>query len=415
MKSWWIILLSFGSFSSVFAQFPDNVHRCYQQELTNEILRNDPALQFQLEQQELALQNWIANQRKSKYLSEIITIPVVFHVLYFNDTQNIPDEQIWAQLEALNRDFRRNNPDSIATPSRFKPIAADTEIEFCMAQQTPDGSPTNGIIRKQVFETNIGTTKNYYQPTKGGTQIWDPRYYMNVWVCDISDSILGFTYLPGTAQPNFDGIVLHYRVCANGLPAKPPYDKGRTLVHEVGHWLNLQHPWGPEEGCDFDDGVADTPLQEKPNSKCPNWPISCNNGPEGDMYVNYMDYTYDNCQNAFSTGQKQRMQATLQTTRKLLQSSIGCAFPDTTQPFSELVEVFPVPAQDYVTIKFQLADESPVQIECYSLDGKLIDISNISIKEDRYFYDITSFSKGNYVLRITTPSNTYTFPIIKIQ
>ena len=277
-----ILLISLGS----NAQNTNDIHKCSQQYHSDSIRLIYPHIDQIVQQNDLDFTHWLQNTQNVNQTQSILTIPVVFHVLYTNATQNLPTDQILAQLSALNRDFRRQNADTILTPDRFKPISTDTEIEFCLATQKPDGQPTNGIIRVQTDIANIGKTNKYYQPTQGGSQIWDPRYYLNIWVCEIDDTLLGFTYLPGEAQPNFDGVVLNYKICGDKTYIPAPFNMGRTLVHEVGHWLNLKHLWGPQEGCQFDDGITDTPDQATPNSKCPNAVVlSCNNGPNGDMWM----------------------------------------------------------------------------------------------------------------------------------
>ncbi len=413
----WIATVFFLAFYSIgFSQTNADYIRCGQQSLSDIIHSQNPKLDSILRENEFEIQRWISSNKKNATIQSVITIPVVFHVLYNTTEQNLPDEQLVNQLDVMNRDFRRQNPDSVLTPTRFKPISADTEIEFCLAQQTPDGQPTNGIIRKDVNQSNIGSTKNYYQPNLGGTQIWDPRYYLNVWICEINDTLLGFTYLPGEAQPNFDGVVLNYKVCGDGLPTKPPYNKGRTLVHEVGHWLGLQHPWGPKEGCNYDDAISDTPLQEKPNSGCPNQPvISCNNGPNGDMYMNYMDYTYDNCQTAFTYGQRDRMQGTLNTTRKLLLNSNGCSLPDTTAPFVEFVEVLSNPITTLLTLRFNLSSTQNAEILIYDITGKLIYVENKTVEIERIYIDFSVFQAGSYIVKALTSTVQSTFKIVKIE
>ena len=397
-----VLILFFIAFGN-YAQSSGNIHKCNQQQHSDSIRKAFPEVTEQIFQNELELQQWIRNTSDYPQTQSVITIPVVFHVLYATDAQNLPDDQILAQLNVLNRDFRRQNADTILTPQRFKSISADTEIEFCLATQTPDGQPTNGIIRKQTNIPNIGNTNKYYRPTQGGSQIWDPRYYMNVWICEITDTLLGFTYLPGEAQPNFDGVVLNYKVCGDKSYIPAPFNMGRTLVHEVGHWLNLQHVWGPQEGCQFDDGISDTPSQQKSNSKCPNAIVlSCNNAPNGDMWINYMDYTYDQCQTAFTYGQKNRMLGTLNTSRKLLLNSLGCSPPDTTQPFVESIKIQPNPVSDVLNISFSLSGQQETTIRIYDVTGRLMLTSIAQVDIGKTFIDVSTLHSGCYIATIST-------------
>jgi Pregnancy-associated plasma protein-A/Secretion system C-terminal sorting domain/Fibronectin type III domain/Bacterial pre-peptidase C-terminal domain len=156
-------------------------------------------------------------------------------------------------------------------------------------------------------------------PSQGGVAPWDATKYMNIWVCDIGldaqgNRLLGYAQFPGGSYST-DGLVLDYRFTGKGFGAQPPFDKGRTATHEIGHYFNLYHIWGDDgSACSGSDQVGDTPNQAGSNGGCPTFPhVTCSNGPNGDMYMNYMDYSNDACLTMFSTGQKTRMQATLAT------------------------------------------------------------------------------------------------------
>jgi hypothetical protein len=390
------------------------IHKCDQQNHSFEIRKSNPEISSTRIDNERKIQSWLT--RKTTTTQSVISIPVVFHILYNTPEQNLSEAQVLAQLEALNKDFRRNNPDTVLTPDRFKPFVTDTEIEFCMALQTPDGFLTNGITRQETNIIGIGNTDKYYKPTQGGTQIWNPEVYLNIWVCEINDTLLGYTYLPGEADPSFDGIVLNYKVCGDPFYISAPYNKGRTLVHEIGHWLNLEHPWGQEESCNSDDFVTDTPLQEKPNYQCPNAiVISCGNSPDGDMYMNYMDYTFDQCQNSFTYGQKDRMLATLNTSRKALLSSVGCTYPDTAKLFVETLEVFPIPAQNFLIIKFQFKESQNADIIIFDITGKLVYHTNILVEIERVNIDISQFPNGSYLVKVVSNDMNRIFKVLKTE
>ncbi|MFL5807897.1 MAG: T9SS type A sorting domain-containing protein [Flavisolibacter sp.] len=237
--------------------------------------------------------------------SAIIRIPVVVHVIYKSADQNITDAQVKSQIDALNRDFRRKNADTVNTPERFKSLAADIHIEFVLASADPMGRATTGIVRKQTtisewkMDDNIKFTKN------GGDDAWDSRYYLNFWVGNMR-SLLGYSSLPGSTADR-DGIVINTTAFGT-VNMTGAYNMGRTAVHEVGHWLGLMHIWG-DTYCG-DDLVSDTPKQGNFTAGCPSgFRSSCNNGTAGDMYMNYMDFTSDACMNLFTAGQKDRMLA----------------------------------------------------------------------------------------------------------
>ena len=158
--------------------------------------------------------------------------------------------------------------------------------------------------------------------SQGGADVWDSKKYLNIWVCNLSGSTLGFAQFPGGPEST-DGVVVDYLYFGSIGTATAPYDLGRTLTHEVGHWLNLRHIWGDSYcGNDF---VDDTPTQQTSNSGCPSFPhISCNNGPNGDMFMNYMDYTHDDCLIMFTNGQKNRMIAALLNSRSELLDNNLC-------------------------------------------------------------------------------------------
>jgi hypothetical protein len=235
----------------------------------------------------------------------IITVPVVVHVIYKTATQNISDEQINSQIDALNRDFRKRNTDTVNTPDRFKPFAADIEIQFKLATADPNGRATTGIIRKATNVSKWSTDDRIKYSSQGGDDAWDSRYYLNFWIGDLG-SLLGYSAIPGAAAEK-DGVAINYTAFGT-INVGGPYNLGRTATHEVGHWLGLKHIWG-DSYCG-DDLVDDTPVQGNFTSGCPDsFRSSCSNGSMGDMYMNYMDFTNDACMNLFTTGQKNRMQA----------------------------------------------------------------------------------------------------------
>jgi hypothetical protein len=257
-------------------------------------------------------------------MPNIITIPVVVHVIYKNSSQNISDAQIFSQIDILNEDFRMNNSDASSVPSAFAGAAADCEIEFCLAVRDPNGNVTTGITRTYTTTSSFsGYTSMKYSST-GGQDAWNTSEYLNIWVCNLASGLLGFATFPG-GNSSTDGVVCDYAYFGNTGTATSPYDLGRTATHEVGHWLNLYHIWG-DSYCG-NDYVSDTPKHEESNYGCPSYPhaSSCSGtGSSGEMFMNYMDYTNDACMFMFSTGQKNRMRATLNGSRSSLLSSLGC-------------------------------------------------------------------------------------------
>jgi len=259
----------------------------------------------------------------------VVTIPVVFNVVWNVAGDNISDARLLSQLQVLNDDFRRLNADASNTPAGFQGIAADCEINFCLATQDPGGNATTGIRRQQTSVTSFSTNDAVKFTAQGGLDIWDRNKYLNMWVCDLGGGLLGYAQFPG-GPANTDGVVCDYAYFGtNG--SSPPFHLGRTATHEVGHWLNLYHIWGDDgTSCSGSDLCADTPNQADENYGCPAFPaISCSNGTNGDMFMNYMDYTDDACMNIFTAGQKTRVQSLFGTggSRVALLSSPGCQPP----------------------------------------------------------------------------------------
>lgn len=246
----------------------------------------------------------------------IIRIPVVVHVVFNTEEQNISDEQIRSQIEVLNQDFRATNPDTREVPEVWQDLIGDARLQFALANRDPNGNPTNGIIRVATDVTEFTQDEENVKFTAtGGSDAWPSDRYLNIWVCPLANE-LGYATFPG-APANIDGVVIDYQAFGTTGTANPPYNLGRTATHEIGHWLNLFHIWGDDDGrCDGTDEVEDTPNQAGPNFGCPEFPhITCDNGPNGDMFVNYMDYVDDGCMHMFTRGQIARMKATLEGPR----------------------------------------------------------------------------------------------------
>ena len=248
---------------------------------------------------------------------DVVTIPVVFHVVYRTATENISDEQIQTQLDVLNEDFRRLNSDATNDWSQ----AADAEIEFCLATVDPNGNATTGITRTSTNVNGFGTNDAVKFDAQGGKDAWPRDDYLNFWVCNIGGGILGYAQFPGGPAAT-DGVVNGYQYTGTTGTATAPFNLGRTATHEVGHWLNLRHIWG-DGGCGVDDFVSDTPESDAPNYGCASGHTSCGSA---DMVENYMDYSDDGCMNLFTEGQKTRMQALFGAggSRVSLLSSNGC-------------------------------------------------------------------------------------------
>ncbi len=256
-------------------------------------------------------ENFLTQPRSARSDATYI-IPVVFHIIHNGGPENIEDSQILDAIEQVNIQLRKLNADTSEIVQQFKSIAADTEIEIRLAQLDPDGNCTSGITRTISPLTSIGDhqVKSLIQ--------WPPDKYLNIYVCNQAAGLAGHALLPSAADtiPAWDGIVMQHSYV--GTIGTSQYFRRTVLTHEIGHYLNLQHIWGGNNvpnyyylpvansaNCDFDDEVDDTPLTI-------GWQ-SCNLGGTSCMSLdnvqNYMDYAY--CARMFTEGQRDRMQACL--------------------------------------------------------------------------------------------------------
>jgi Pregnancy-associated plasma protein-A len=242
----------------------------------------------------------------------IVYIPTVFHVVHNTAAQNIDEEQIDSQLTVLNQDFRRLNSDVNQVPSVWQDLAGDARIAFHRARVDPQGRLTNGISRTQTNVTAFTDDDAVKSSDDGGADAWPADRYLNVWVCQLAGGLLGYAQFPG-GPAETDGVVITHTGFGTTGTAAAPFDGGRTATHEIGHWLNLYHIWGDDgTGCGGTDEVDDTPNQAGSNTGCPSFPsITCDNDPNGDMWMNYMDYTDDACMVFFTEGQLERVEACL--------------------------------------------------------------------------------------------------------
>jgi hypothetical protein len=258
----------------------------------------------------------------------VTVIPVVVHVVYnsSNSEQNISEAQIRSQIDVLNRDFRKQNLDIASIPAAFQPLAADTQIEFVLATTDPNDNSTNGITRTTTTATGFVDDDRVKSAATGGADLWPSDRYLNLWVCQLNGGLLGYAQFPGGPAVT-DGVVITHTGFGTTGTAAAPFNLGRTATHEIGHWLNLRHIWGDDgNGCNGSDFVDDTPNQAGPNFGTPSFPhVTCNNDPNGDMFMNYMDYTDDVGMFMFTIEQAVRMQAALDIER----ASIGTSLPTT--------------------------------------------------------------------------------------
>jgi Pregnancy-associated plasma protein-A len=264
---------------------------------------------------EQALRRSIASGLAEKTARKLITIPTVVHVVYKKAEENISDAQVQSQIRALNKDYRAKNTDKSKAPAVWAGFVADPKLQFRLAKKDPGGKATKGITRTQTTKNSFDSSDSVKKKSQGGADAWPTDRYLNLWVCNLSESLLGYAQFPGGPAAT-DGVVILYSAFGTNGAAAAPFDLGRTATHEIGHWLNLRHIWGDRNDCGGTDFVPDTPNQQLPNTGKPTFPhVTCNNGPNGDMFMNYMDYVDDDTMFMFTPAQVVRMNATLADTR----------------------------------------------------------------------------------------------------
>ncbi len=290
-------------------------NKCAADEVLHKELAKSPTLAAQHVQFMDDLQSYLAAhpQAKSEKAGPRI-IPVVFHILYAGGSENITKAQVLDQVAIMNEDFRRLNADAANTPAAFDSVAADCNIEFVLANLDPEGKCTDGITRTYSTRTLSASNQN------GAKSViyWNRDNYLNVWVVksigNISNLglVLGYAQFPLGGLTATDGIVI--RSDYIGSIGSSAGNVGRTATHEIGHWLGLRHIWGDEDcGSDL---VFDTPVHKEANFGCFTYPKfnTCADGDtlRGEMFMNYMDYSNDECMNMFSKGQKAIMDFVLE-------------------------------------------------------------------------------------------------------
>lgn len=298
---WTILFTIFGIVSSFSWSVAQPQRSCGTMEYLNEQISSDPSLRMRMRQ----IEDETQMNAKSAFhrVSGKITIPVVVHVVYRTQEENISDQQILSQIQVLNEDFQRLNADRNQTPSEFLSAATNTGISFQLATTDPSGNPTSGILRYRTTQFAFYSHNNGVKySAMGGVDAWATTDYLNIWVCNLGMGILGYAQFPG-GPAETDGVVIGYQYFGRIGNVTAPFNKGRTTTHEVGHWLNLRHIWG-DGPCDVDDFVEDTPPADKPNHGCASGHYTCG---ALSMVQNFMDYTDDACMNLFTRGQSERM------------------------------------------------------------------------------------------------------------
>ena len=353
------------------------------------------------------------------------TIPVVFHVLFANESQKIATERVEAQLAALNNHFalseiienHPNDPNGI-----YAKRAVDTKIRFCLATEDGNGNPVEAIhyVPTSVAEWNeiVGIKQN-----ENGAVAINPNGIFNIWIASLPSENAGFAQMPNRGALETDGVVINYRY----FGASDNQFGFKTFTFLVAQYLNLYPLSG--HSIDYpcsDDFVDDTPISNSRNSGCPSGNhISLCESKNGrlvpEMVMNFMSAnTDDNCKYMFSRQQAARMQAILDTTGVrhdlvLAQSICGgeniseAATPrNSNNPADRLTQttltVYPNPANTNITIELTDISVSPSAIEILTSEGKLVFSKKVNgnrggLKET---LDISNLTAGFYLVKVHT-------------
>jgi PKD repeat protein len=294
-------------------------HVCYTDEKLKESIKNNPEV-LKLQQEAEAL---IATRHTSMNKNTDTTlriVPVVFHIIHQYGKENISKQTVIDQINTLNLCYRMRNADTSDIVSTFKSYKADFHYQFRLATIDPKGKCTDGIDR--IYSTK---TVNAGDNVKS-LSWWDNTKYLNIWVVESIDSrslngtgtILGYAQFPwqNVSNAKTDGIIVNSSYVGNGA---------HTLVHEIGHWLGLFHPFqggSSGSGCDNDggDNVDDTPPVAAESFGCHPTANTCHTDKPDlpDMVQNFMDYS--DCTHLFTRGQKDRIDVAMDNYRSKIYS-----------------------------------------------------------------------------------------------
>ncbi len=423
-----------------------NVKKCNTTFLmNNEIEKNEEYLE---NRKRLIVEDklWINQNHNTSNKRSTITIPIVVHVIYrtnhanIGSGTNISDARIEDAIRILNEDYSKTNPEFPNPPrNTFLNSSGNPNLEFCLATIDPSGNPTNGITRTATTQTNWdaddqggwgsdGEANAMKKTSSGGIDSWDYQKYLNIWVCDLTNSqsggmTLGYAYLPGLPSSSWndqtwkDGLVVDFQWFGTIQGAS---GDSRTATHEIGHYLGLNHTFCESQGggcCDNDDNnVDDTPLCYDSNNDGPYFgPVTsstdnntCNDIGQGfssdllDMDENFMAYSQNTWM--FSHDQVNAMNATLNGERSNLKNSnvtVNCSGTVDINNMSEnnATKVYPNPTKGKVLIQ-NLIQTSNNSIIIRNILGEIILTSDS--RNSLVSLDISHLKNGIYFIEIAS-------------
>lgn len=398
--------------------------------------QKDPGLEARMEKIESDMLVWQQKNAGLPTTKAVVYIPVVVHVIWKTTAENLADQYIIGAITALNKDFRKQNPDAAninTMAPQWASLMADCEIEFCLATKDPTGAATTGITRTQTTITEFGQDTRMKYTAQGGKDAWNSSKYLNLWCVNFGSSgLLGFATFPGGNAAE-DGVVCEYKSLP-GPPAYNPYDLGRTNTHEIGHWLNLYHTF--QNGCagltssncaSAGDRICDTPPISSPTYGCPtntNANSCTETSPfpppytsdQKNMWMNYMDYTDDACMYSFTAGQKTRMTSCVNTSRSglLTSAATNCATGTgiNEKELEQYFSAYPNPSSGEVFLSLAL-DVASADISVYNSIGEAVLTRKVAVPATKEIkLDLSNNPDGVYLVKIKTSEGTITKKIV---
>jgi hypothetical protein len=377
----------------------------------------------------------LAYVEEARTINEVLTIPVVVHVVYKNDNENLHDSLVENQISVLNESFRLQNDNRDEVRPIFKDLQADAGIEFVLQEVKRVKTSANFALSLNGLPDQVKRSAN------GGSDAVSPTTALNIWVCRIQPipiiggQILGYAYPPaglnnwpaGSEAPStsLEGVVIDFRAFGRNNPnvlevnGKVHVAVGRTAVHEVGHYLGLRHIWGDGGGifggssCSQDDGIEDTPNQGQQSAGvCNSAQNTCTDASADlpDMIENYMDYSAETCQNTFTKQQVGLMRAVLQNQRSGLLSSV----PDY-PAITENCNVFPNPFVSEIWIHLESTPIDPLLYTVFDINGIPVRSGSAYSDNQLISLDLGDLPAGIYSLSVTNSQKSYSKKIVKLN
>lgn len=341
-----------------------------------------------------------------------VTIPVIVHVVYKTAAENISDARVQEQIRILNDDFAATNADrNNYVPAVYENVkSTGAKINFSLLQ----------IIRKQTNVNAFSTNDAMKFSSQGGSDAVSPEKNLNIWVCNMSGGILGYAQFPG-GPVETDGVVVLYSAFGN---TSGNYDKGRTATHEVGHYFNLRHIWGDRRcGSDL---VDDTPSHDGANYGCPGAGATSNcKGPVTEMWMNYMDYTYDRCMYMFSQDQVLRMQATMveggpragmvtAARTEPIVSGVSRGEQPAGEVINQQFQIYPTLTKSNINVRFFSSNSGTAELRVFNDAGMMVSSQRIAAHQGQNIRNISlaNLTNGIYFARLNNNGNIQTQKLV---